>query len=326
VQSPILIFSVNFDPTTCLVIQWLNKFQVPWIRLNCNADATSPYNVQIGMEGTVVTLTDGQQVSVDDIKTVWFRRYENNSGISFNKYFSYENAVVLDTNLRTEKAELTNFLYLRLKEKRWLNHPRTSNVNKLHQLSIAQRIGLHIPETIVSFDRQVLVDFVKRNKQAILKPIQNMMPFHTEGELYLTFAELINAEDLESIATDRLFPCQLQSYIEKEFEIRAFYLGGKFYSMAIFSQKDEQTKVDFRRYNYEKMNRRVPFKLPVELEEQLKAFMEAVDLNSGSLDLVFSKDKKYYFLEVNPVGQFGMVSFPCNYYLERIVAEELCKV
>ena len=29
------------------------------------------------------------------------------------------------------------------------------------------------------------------------------------------------------------------------------------------------------------------------------------------------------FLEVNPVGQFGMVSLPCNYQLEKRIAQYL---
>jgi hypothetical protein len=29
------------------------------------------------------------------------------------------------------------------------------------------------------------------------------------------------------------------------------------------------------------------------------------------------------FLEVNPTGQYGMVSDPCNYYLDKKIAEYL---
>jgi hypothetical protein len=46
-------------------------------------------------------------------------------------------------------------------------------------------------------------------------------------------------------------------------------------------------------------------------------------MNCGSLDLIYSIDNEFVFLEVNPVGQFGMVSKPCNYNLEKILAKEL---
>lgn len=52
--------------------------------------------------------------------------------------------------------------------------------------------------------------------------------------------------------------------------------------------------------------------------------MADLDLNCGSIDMILGNDGLYYFLEVNPVGQFGMVSGPCNYYLERKIANFLC--
>ncbi len=51
--------------------------------------------------------------------------------------------------------------------------------------------------------------------------------------------------------------------------------------------------------------------------------MDNLGLDTGSIVLIKSKDDQWYFLEVNPVGQFGMVSYPCNYYLERKIAEYL---
>ena len=95
--------------------------------------------------------------------------------------------------------------------------------------------------------------------------------------------------------------------------------------MAIFSQNDPQTQMDFRRYQFEKPNRYVPYKLPKVLEGQLSALMQALDLDTGSIDLIRASDGRFVFLEVNPVGQFGMVSVPCNYYLEKKVAERLVK-
>lgn len=53
--------------------------------------------------------------------------------------------------------------------------------------------------------------------------------------------------------------------------------------------------------------------------------MNKLNYSSGSIDLVVDKDDKYIFLEVNPVGQFGMVSYPCNYGLEKIIAKALCE-
>ena len=93
--------------------------------------------------------------------------------------------------------------------------------------------------------------------------------------------------------------------------------------MAIFSQKNEGTVVDFRKYTDGNPQRKVPYKLPKSEEKKLIALMEELDLNTGSIDIIVDINNNYIFLEVNPVGQFGMTSVPCNYYLERKIAKTL---
>jgi D-alanine-D-alanine ligase-like ATP-grasp enzyme len=95
--------------------------------------------------------------------------------------------------------------------------------------------------------------------------------------------------------------------------------------MAIFSQQNEQTSIDFRKYSTERPNRCVPHQLPKEIEHKISTFMKAVRLNTGSIDMVVTPTLEYVFLEVNPIGQYGMTSFPCNYNLDFKIAEFLCK-
>lgn len=123
--------------------------------------------------------------------------------------------------------------------------------------------------------------------------------------------------NIEKIGTTNFFPSLVQNYIEKKYELRIFYLNGEFYSMAIFSQKDNQTIIDFRNYNKTKPNRTVPYKIPDCQAIKLDLLMKKLEINCGSIDMIVTNDNEYVFLEVNPVGQFGMVSYPCNYNLEK---------
>ena len=54
--------------------------------------------------------------------------------------------------------------------------------------------------------------------------------------------------------------------------------------------------------------------------------MQKLDLETGSIDLIKSTNGEYYFLEINPNGQFGMTSYPCNYNLEEKVALKLIQI
>ena len=48
--------------------------------------------------------------------------------------------------------------------------------------------------------------------------------------------------------------------------------------------------------------------------------MERLGLTTGSIDLMYDVNDKYYFLEVNPVGQFSMITTACGSNLEKKLA------
>jgi glutathione synthase/RimK-type ligase-like ATP-grasp enzyme len=157
----------------------------------------------------------------------------------------------------------------------------------------------------------------------ITKPISDGVVFNIQGSLWSNYTTSIDRELGESNCN---YPLSLyQENLNKSFEIRTFYFYGECRSMAIFSQENSQTKTDFRLYDDLMPNRTVPFQLDVETEDKIREFMKTVKLETGSLDFVKTKDGRMVFLEVNPVGQFGMVSHPCNYFIEEKIAQWLIK-
>ncbi len=58
------------------------------------------------------------------------------------------------------------------------------------------------------------------------------------------------------------------------------------------------------------------------MEEKIDLLMKSFDLNCGSLDFIKSGNE-FYFLEINPIGQFLGLSFKCNYNLEIEIANYL---
>jgi len=115
----------------------------------------------------------------------------------------------------------------------------------------------------------------------------------------------------------------IQKEIIKEYEIRTFFIEKKYYSMAIFSQGNTNTNEDFRNYDKIKPNRMIPYILPKLIEDKLNLLMDKLKLNTGSVDIIKSIEGIYYFLEINPSGQFGMTSIPCNYNLHKLTAQHL---
>ena len=117
-------------------------------------------------------------------------------------------------------------------------------------------------------------------------------------------------------------PSIFQKYVEKKYEIRTFFLNGIFYSMSIFSQMDTTTQVDFRERTVLPL-RKAPYKLPAEYEEKLSKLMNKYSLKSCSIDTIVTPDHEFYFLEINPIGQFQWLSKNCNYQIEKKIAQYL---
>lgn len=235
---------------------------------------------------------------------------------------------IIDNQIKTSlilesEIFLDALLYLQKERKFFGNITNLTRENKIIDLIIASKCGLSIPETLVTQNKKELeVFFSIHAGEIITKSLGGAIRFETENEiLWGKGTTLVTKADIDE-TSDYFLPSLFQENIEKEYEIRSFLFKKKFFSMAIFSQKDNKTSLDFRNYNRENPNRMVPFKLPDKIEKILLKFAEMTDIDTGSFDfIVTKKEKELIFLEVNPYGQFGWLSRNCNYYLEKQIAE-----
>ena len=226
--------------------------------------------------------------------------------------------------INREHEEVRNFIFQSTEENTLLGSFSEELRNrKLSDLKTAAACGLNIPVTLITNQRSTLLEFLKKHPLAITKPISNHFNVDLGDHLYHgTGTRMVNLEDVNSMA-ETFVPVMIQEYQDKEVEIRVFFSKDIFFSMAIFSQLDNQTYTDYRNYNEEKPNRNVPFCLPENIKFNLIAFIKRVGLDTGSIDLILTKSDKYCFLEINPSGIFDWLSVRCNYFIEEKIARQL---
>lgn len=306
----ILILSEPFDTSTTDVIEWLDFYNKKYVRVNANDP------IEIEFHGNdVVFKIDTISFKLSEIKSFWFRRgrfsFSNDYDTSISQFENFQ---------QNELDKIIQLVYYKLNIIKHLNSIKNADVNKLIVNEVARKLDIKTPNDFIFSEFESIKEHFDNSKQTfITKPISSPMQSFDDFTIF-NYAKLI---DLEKVKAEKFLPSLVQNYIEKKYELRIFYLDGEFYTMAIFSQKDNQTAVDFRDYNYNKPNRTVPFKLPITIENKLDALMKELDLNSGSIDMIITPDNEYVFLEVNPVGQFGMTSYPCHYNLEKKIAQYL---
>jgi ATP-GRASP peptide maturase of grasp-with-spasm system len=314
------------EVTTELVMDWLHHYGVTYKRIN-GVDIIN--NIHFCIE---INNVNGVKLSNHNLDSTfsWFRKW---------MIFDHLEDTISDCGdyLRRDIAKLTKseargvstaFFYAS-KESNWYDLPPflKEYPNKTEQLDKARNAGLIFPDSIITNNKKSLIQFYEKIGRAkiIIKPIREVeLIGDDKGNFFVPYTTEISRH-LNQIP-DFFFPTLFQKSIDKEFEVRIFYFEKKCYSMGIFSNRDEQTKGDFRRYNWNKPNRNVPIIIPNSLEEKIVIFMESIDLKTGSLDFLYNEQDGYSFLEVNPTGQFGMVSFPCNYYIEEIIAKTFINI
>ncbi len=228
--------------------------------------------------------------------------------------------------LRKEEETIFEFWENQLTSKKHYGSILTEkNTNKLTNLLTAKNSGLMIPRTLITTSKSSLVDFMAGNpKGTILKPIRNHKPLTTKRNV--TFSpvgtQLLTAELINNLENE-FFPCLFQEYIPKQYELRVFYYRNLVYSMAIFSQSNPKTQIDFRNYDRAKPNRCVPFKIPATIEASILEFSRLSNFDTGSIDILVSTVGDYYFLEVNHSGHYEWLSYNCNYYIDKYIAFQI---
>jgi len=314
----ILILSTPRDHDTQVVIDWLHFKKTDFFRLNDEDIMTGEVTININPANIneSFVISKNRTFFFKNVNVVWYRKFG-----FFKRYqdeFGNKNDLV--SYIGSEFSTLRTTIFNILKKKKWL-YERKNMLPKLEILTLASKFGLKIPNTLITSKKTILEEFFKNNNNSIIsKSIGEGKHINFEDKNYPFYTQKI--ENLSNI-TSKFSPSIFQSYIKKEYELRVFFVEDHFYSMVIFSQNNEKTKIDFRNYDFDNPNRVGRYNLPAIIELKLNKLMKQIGLNTGSIDIIKCVDGNYYFLEVNPSGQFGMTSFPCNYNLHEIVADYL---
>ncbi len=321
----IIIISAEEDHSTNDIIKWLIRWGIPYLRLGKIQFFNSIYLSFSTSEISLRFKIDEDFYDYDEISFFWYRKHYLvlEEDFKLNHPVDFSESEYLVYLFRNELKAVHDYIIYKLQQKTFLGNYHQANANKLISFDMAKKVGFKIPETYVSNSTEFLK--LKLAGKRIVKPIQDLFEAKIKGvKEYAFFSKIteVDSDYFEPFA-DRIFPSCLQELIPKKVEIRSFFIMGEIYSMAIFSQMDEQTKLDFRQYNWDRPNRCVPYKLPKNIEIKIINFMNLMDLNTGSLDIILTPDNEYVFLEVNPSGQYGMVEYNCFYPLNKIIATKM---
>jgi ATP-GRASP peptide maturase of grasp-with-spasm system len=295
-------------------MQWIKFYKKQVVRINL--DDPNFRVISIDKTAVVKTTYGTDELTTSDI--YWFRRPKLVSLIPSGSEFTEEYYF----QAREETEALYTLYHWVMDNCTFIANPFTSSPNKIHQLDVAKKCGFLTPDTIFSTKKEDIESMFNKYSKLAVKPFSTLSISTSNSSCEKAFTTCIEKQDLDRIPKE-FGGLIIQNYIEKKYELRSFFFNKEFYTMAIFSQNDDKTKIDFRNYNKEKPNKFVCFELAEQYKDKLLLIAEKLGLDTGSFDIIVDHEENYYFLEVNPIGQFGMVSHPCNYNIEKYIALSL---
>ncbi len=302
----IIIISETTDKVTDNVIDWLFFYKyTKIIRINENDLITA---ININDNDIFITIKD-RVIKLSEIKSFWHRR----GFLSYSKICDlkkHEFSKEINNHLCDEWYSMRNYIYNELYKKKGIFNKK-GNVNKIIILKLAKEIGFKIPCFCITDNKNEIPD-----NPLIIKAISDSIDIYTENFHETFYTEKYSIGDNNF---DTFFPTFFQEAIKKKIDIRTIYVKGNIWSMAI--NNENKVDIDFRK-NYDAL-RCSPYKLPKEIEIKLHKIMNKLEMDFGAIDFVLDYNDNVFLLEINPYGQFEMVSAPCNYQIEKKIAQIL---
>jgi ATP-GRASP peptide maturase of grasp-with-spasm system len=318
-DNKLIILSENNDFSTNDIMRWCKAKGCDVHRINYD-DRSLHIHLS---ENSVNVLTSFDAFSIESGSICWFRRAdfppiyinaEKNPVEQEKKVFGF-----------VEKRQTYNALkYWIINNCTYSSEFFNDTFNKIDVLIKAKKSGIKVANWIVTDNRDYAASFAQQYESVASKPFTTFF-LQAENATYKNLTERFTFAEIQSFSPN-FIPRIFQQYIEKKYELRSFYFHGTFFTYAILSQNNPNTVVDFRNYDNDTPNRCIPFNLSPEYSAKLVSLMKKLKLDTGSCDILVDKNDECYFLEVNPVGQFGYGSYECNSNIEEFIADYLIKM
>ena len=120
-------------------------------------------------------------------------------------------------------------------------------------------------------------------------------------------------------------PFIVQQEVKKAADIRVTVVSKSIFATAIQSQTDADALVDWRRGDVLLMAHAV-HELPASIAGKCIALVQAFVLRFGAIDLILDRQGAYWFLEINPNGQWGWIQAKTGQPIARAIVDELTEI
>ncbi len=305
-----LIVSSTLDYSSDLVCCEFERRGLSYFRIN--RDQFSLFKISYSLSNETLYIEHDKEkyiISSDTLKSIYFRApvFLRET----NKHFTLDEQVY-----RSQWSSFIRNLIV-FHSAKWLNHPVETYKaeNKLFQLHMAIACGLNVPSTHIANTQP---ENIKEDSLYIVKSLDTAL-FRLEEQELFTYSLKITGKDLLQ-SNLNLAPVIIQDYLNNKLDIRATIVGDSIFAVSI-SKEGNPIDGDWRKSNKDNLTF-APIELPISLRQQIHRLMDELGLSFGGMDLAVINNV-YYFIEVNPTGEWGWLSTSTKLPIEKAIVDYL---
>jgi len=304
----VLIISNKFDFATDYVTITLHELKIPYLRIN--RDEISNYAVNLFLENEELYIDIEKKsfvISNKTLKAIYCRA----------PTFIRSLDIPADPENQLHKFQWASFIrnLIIFENVLWINNPVATykSENKLYQLKIARQVGFKIPYTVVSNDRKLSI-IKGKSKYAIKTLDTGLLKIHDKDAFIYT--NIVTGSELKKSKLHSA-PVVIQECLSPKIDIRVTVVGNEVFAVKILKQ-GKKIEGDWRKIKKEELEY-LPVKLPSDINQRCINLVKRLGLVFGAIDLAFANGE-YYFLEINPTGEWAWLVNSVNFPIHKEIA------
>ncbi|GAA3394538.1 ATP-grasp ribosomal peptide maturase [Cryptosporangium minutisporangium] len=291
----VLILTERLDPTADLVVTALNERGVTVHRVDTADFPTSlAVTAELGELGWHTGLTSPvRSVALEDVSGAYYRR---------PSAFVFPPMSTADRQWSELEARI-GLGGLLATVRNWLNHPSRIGYAEYKpvQLATAVTAGLRVPRTLITNDPDAAQRFAREIGPVVYKPFSATS--ERDGRRMFVYTSPVAAEELADDSI-RLTAHLFQQHLEKAYEVRLTVVDDEFFAAAL-TARSPAGQIDWRS-DYDAIEYAVT-DVPGEVREALCRMMQKLGLRFAAVDFVVTPAGEWFFLDLNPNGQWAWI-------------------
>ena len=309
----VLILASRFDLSCDYVIACLRRKGVSYFRLNTEdferfAIEFLPDRAQVSICADDLTV----RLESETLDSIYFRR-----GVYPRESYTVRHSASAQLSRTHRSSFMRSFMVF--ESCRWMNHPVATYKaeHKAVQLSTARALGFYIPRTVITNSAAGVRRAANDSRTVAVKGLDTVLVgeegLETFGYTSLVDTELAEHSHLSSA------PLIAQEALEDKLDLRVTVVGDRVFCASVTHggsaiQGDWRLKKDAAEFQ--------PYDLPSSVAERCLQLTRTLGLVFGAIDLAFQHGK-YFFLEINPTGEWAWLVDRGNLPIDEAIADAL---